>query len=144
MALAAVATRLTTPPPAPPANFRCDREQAGRARRYVRERCEELGRGDLADDCVIVAGELFANAVSAQLAQIITTDIRVAVAPERGSVVIRVFDHAAGYPTKKPVGELDEQGRGLNLVEELTGGAWGWSPWGPGKFVAARLGRIHR
>lgn len=125
----------------PPEQFRCDREQAHAVREYVRARCTSGGRGDLAEEAAIVAGELFANAVSAQLCQGVTTAISVQCLAQGGLVTVDVYDHAAGVPQRGFPGALSESGRGLGIVHALTGGQWGWTPTGyGGKCVVAMIG----
>jgi serine/threonine-protein kinase RsbW len=39
--------------------------------------------------------------------------------------LIEVYDQAAGQPVLKNVGADDESGRGLAMIDRITGGRWG-------------------
>jgi hypothetical protein len=54
-------------------------------------------------------------------------------------LMMEVWDQASGVPVRKTAGLDDENLRGLQLVDSLTGSQWGWVPatTGPGKCVWA-------
>ena len=126
--------------PSPPVPFKCD-PAAGRAvRRYVRDRAIAGGRPDLADESELIAAELFANAIDAQLRQCVTTVINVQATVQGHSVVIEIYDHAEGGPFLRDLGDnwqTAEHGRGMWMVNSITRGAWGWERWATGKVVIA-------
>jgi len=134
------ATRCAVHPSPPPLSFACDPACGRAVRRYVRDRAIAGGRSELADEAEAVAGELFANAMEAQLGQRVTTVINVQAIVQGYSVTVEVYDHAQGAPFLR---DLDrewstaERGRGMHLVNALTRGAWGWEPWATGKVVVA-------
>jgi hypothetical protein len=126
--------------PSPPLSFACDPACGRAVRRYVRDRAVAGGRPELADDAEAVAGELFANAVEAQLGQRVTTVINVQAIVEGYSVTIEAYDHAQGAPFLRNLArewQTAVNGRGLHIVNAITRGAWGWEPWATGKVVIA-------
>jgi hypothetical protein len=127
-------------PSPPPLSFACDPVSGRAVRRYVRDRAIAGGRPELADEAEAVAGELFANAIEAQLRQRVTTVISVQAVVQGLAVVIEVYDHAQGGPFLRDLGgewQTAENGRGMHLVNAITRGAWGWEPWATGKVVGA-------
>jgi hypothetical protein len=56
-------------------------------------------------------------------------------------LLIEVWDQAPGIPEPRNPDIDAESGRGLLLVDQLTGSRWGWRPVtdGPGKCVWAEL-----
>ena len=136
------ATRCTARPSPPPLSFPCDPASGRAVRRYVRDRAIAGGRPELADEAEAVAGELFANAMGAQLRQRVTTVINVQAVVQGYAVVIEVYDHAQGSPFLRDLGrewQTAENGRGMHLVNAITRGAWGWEPWATGKVVVAAI-----
>jgi hypothetical protein len=126
--------------PSPPLSFACDPASGRAVRRHVRERAVAGGWPELADDAEAVAGELFANAVQAQVRQRVTTVINVQAIVQGYCVVIEVYDHAQGGPFLRDLGrewQTAESGRGMHMVNSVTRGAWGWEPWATGKVVVA-------
>jgi anti-sigma regulatory factor (Ser/Thr protein kinase) len=124
----------------PPLAFTCHPASGRAVRRHVRDRAVSVGRLELADDAEAVAGELFANAIEAQLRQRVTTVINVQLVVQGGSVVVEVYDHAQGGPFLRDLGrewQTAEHGRGMWLVNSITRGAWRWEPWATGKVVVA-------
>jgi hypothetical protein len=45
---------------------------------------------------------------------------------DRRRVIAEVWDEAPGFPAPRRAGSAEESGRGLQLVDALTGGRWGW------------------
>jgi anti-sigma regulatory factor (Ser/Thr protein kinase) len=111
------------------------------ARRELRDTLAEWGLDGLADCAELVLSELMTNAVrhagSPRGRLVETRYERVA-----GSCVrIEVHDANDGVPQMRRAGEDDEGGRGLALVDALTGRRWGvGSRQGVGKLVWALVG----
>jgi anti-sigma regulatory factor (Ser/Thr protein kinase) len=90
----------------------------------------------MADDVEQVAAELVANAVRHGG----NGPVRTEVAWVPGGVVVCVFDACTSPPVMREMDSEREDGRGLVLVDELTGSRWGYVlvP-GGGKYVWAQL-----
>lgn len=58
---------------------------------------------------------------------------------DRAELRIEVFDTVPGMPTLRDASPDDEHGRGLMLVEAMTGGRWGSFPCRNGKVVFAHV-----
>lgn len=58
---------------------------------------------------------------------------------DRAELRIEVFDTVPGMPVLRDVSPDDEHGRGLALVEAMTGGRWGSFPHRGGKIVFAHV-----
>jgi anti-sigma regulatory factor (Ser/Thr protein kinase) len=119
------------------------------ARAYVRTALAQWGMTGLSDTVELVVSELVANGVNAS-----TDDegrplyldgkmlmIRVALLTDGTRLIAEVWDQAPGMPVRVAAGQDDETGRGLSLVDTLTGSQWGWqhAPAGPGKCVWAEF-----
>lgn len=115
----------------------------GLARRRAREHLADWGYapGDPAlQDAVLLVSELATNAV--RHGPVLEREFEVAVtALADGSCFIEVSDEGRGEPRLRVVGDLDESGRGLRLVENIAT-AWGvWSRGRHGKTVWALVVR---
>lgn len=87
-----------------------------------------------ADDVVVVAGELVANAIEhAGGAR------RLHVFGTARGVLVEVADDAVREPAPRPSDPAHERGRGFTIVGALSD-RWGWRPDGRGKCVWAALG----
>ncbi|WP_367321213.1 ATP-binding protein [Streptomyces sp. HUAS ZL42] len=122
-------------------SFRLPRHPAsvGLARRRVREHLADWGHepGDTAvDDAVLLVSELTTNVV--RHGPLLEREFEVAVtALADGSCLIEVSDEDRREPRLRVVGEWEETGRGLHIVEH-TAAAWGvWSRGRHGKTVWA-------
>jgi anti-sigma regulatory factor (Ser/Thr protein kinase) len=108
---------------------------AAQARRFLAEAARAQQLGPLADDLAVVVSELVTNAVRhgapPVILEIDTTD---------ESVTVVVADGAPGRPGPQQALEDAEGGRGLTLVEALSGDT-GVRPQPPGKAVWAELPR---
>jgi DNA-binding NarL/FixJ family response regulator len=106
------------------------------ARRFVAEKLAEWDLEVIADDALLVASELAANAITHAES---TCRIRLSLTPQ--SFRIDVFDTGTGTPEPQPASATLEHGRGLHLVAAITT-AWGLEvvP-GTGKLVWAELAR---
>lgn len=58
---------------------------------------------------------------------------------DRAELRIEVFDTVPGMPMRRNASPDDEHGRGLALVEAMTGGRWGSFPHRGGKVVFAHV-----
>lgn len=58
---------------------------------------------------------------------------------DRAELLIEVFDIVPGLPTLRNASPNDAHGRGLSLVEAMTGGRWGSFPHRSGKVVFAHV-----
>jgi anti-sigma regulatory factor (Ser/Thr protein kinase) len=92
---------------------------------------------EVADGAVLVLSELFTNAVR-HAREPRGRHIETRFARRDGGVRIEVHDANDGRPRMREAPGLEESGRGLLLVERLTGGCWGVSErQGVGKMVWA-------
>jgi anti-sigma regulatory factor (Ser/Thr protein kinase) len=87
----------------------------------------------LCDDLELVVSELVTNAVRAG-----SPVVTVAVSLERTRIVVRVSDHAVGWPEEREAAADDPGGRGLPLVSALSA-SWGVRLIESGKVVWAEL-----
>ncbi|MFE7118764.1 ATP-binding protein [Streptomyces sp. NPDC057654] len=122
--------------------FRLPRQPAsvGLARLRVREHLTAWGRtGDAVDAAMLVVSELATNAV--RHGALGDREFEVAVtALGDGSCFVEVTDSGRRPPVPRAVGDEDESGRGLHLVEALAE-TWGvWHRGCFGKTVWAVLG----
>lgn len=133
--------------------LRMRERSAAIARAEVRRALRRWGMRELIADTSLVACELVTNAVAHVQAhrgrsgdrRLGFTVRRVAHGVVRG-VVVEVHDPGAPAPLPEPRAQgahddLAETGRGLLIVDALTGGAWGVTarPAAPGKLVWALL-----
>ncbi|WP_460068720.1 ATP-binding protein [Streptomyces sp. YKOK-I1] len=124
-------------------SFRLPRHPAsvGLARRRVRDHLADWGHGpdDRAlTDAVLVVSELATNVIRHGPLQEREFEVAVTALAD-GSCLIEVSDEDRQEPRPRVVGEWEEHGRGLHLVEHLAT-AWGvWSRGRHGKTVWALL-----
>ena len=147
------ATTVGTTTAVPPGGYvppqtllRVTERSAGVARAEVRRALRRWGMRELIADASLVACELVANAVvhvRRERSQLRDCRIGFTVRRVCGGVVIELHDHGVPKPLAAPPSgdRLEEGGRGLLIVDALTGGAWGTAarPGGPGKVVWALL-----
>lgn len=106
------------------------------ARRLVRLALDVWGLDDVRDSAEIVISELLTNAVlHARRDSVRVTVTR--LSDER--VRVAVVDLSHEYPEPRPAGSDAESGRGLEIVDALSGGQWGVDPLRWGKRVWAEL-----
>jgi anti-sigma regulatory factor (Ser/Thr protein kinase) len=99
----------------------------------------------LADALELVVSELVANGVNAagdgapRYLEGRMPLIRLCLLTDGVRLVAEVWDEAPGVPVCLRAGRDDESGRGLDLVDMITGSQWGWRPARsrPGKCVWA-------
>lgn len=104
------------------------------ARQAVTRALSELGRDDLIDDAAVVVTELVANSVIHA-----RTEITVSVEALGAGIRLRVADASDKLPRWTPVQPTATSGRGLLLVQRLSG-TWGVEPLGDsGKVVWAQI-----
>ncbi|MEU6350058.1 ATP-binding protein [Streptomyces sp. NPDC047072] len=122
-------------------SFRLPRHPAsvGLARRRVRDHLADWGHGPddpALADAVLLVSELATNVV--RHGPLLEREFEVAVtALADGSCLIEVSDEGRLEPRLRVVGDLEETGRGLHLVENIAA-AWGvWSRGIHGKTVWA-------
>ncbi|MEV7009857.1 ATP-binding protein [Streptosporangium sp. NPDC051022] len=130
-----------SPMPETPDNLRTacwdppyDPAMIGDVRRAVGERLAAWALAHLADDVVLVVGELLANAVTYG-----EPPIRVSLWSGADELCVRVTDHGADQPRHLDLGVEAIHGRGLTIVDALAddSGVVPLSP-GPGKTTWAR------
>jgi hypothetical protein len=118
------------------------------ARAHVHAVLPAWHQASLAHDTATVVSELVTNAVQASTTpagEPAYTGGRIAVVRLRllsdgQRVLAEVWDQAPGVPAPRRAGSGDENGRGLQLVNALTRGRWGWQPAGSQpKIVWAEL-----
>jgi hypothetical protein len=110
------------------------RNAAGSARGHARSVLGEWRLGHLADAVLQVLSELVANAVTAT--EQVAWDgglppVRLWLlggpgAAGTGEVLVLVWDAVAREPAPRLASELDENGRGLAIVDCLSGRQWDW------------------
>jgi hypothetical protein len=116
-------------PPAP--------HSVGRARQFLVRHLDAWGLPQLTDNAQLIVSELVTNAVThahPPYGHLISTRF------ERleSGVRIEVHDSNDNKPERRDASAEEESGRGLGLVDALTGGHWGVSDRnGPGKMVWA-------
>ncbi|MFE7482457.1 ATP-binding protein [Streptomyces sp. NPDC057552] len=125
------------PLPAYSATLPSTPEAVGDARRLVASALGAWGVGDARDAAELVVSELMANAVL----HVARGAVRVTVAllGDR-RVRVAVADRSRTCPAPCAAGRDQESGRGLEIVEALSGGRWGVDLLPQGKRVWATLG----
>lgn len=114
------------------------------ARQLTRNTLRDWGLMSLADDAQAIVSELATNAVThaAQHAtdrQPARQDLSLRLLRRTGQVICAVLDPNDVPPVLKSPSDVDEAGRGLQVVDSLSN-EWGWSPVaGRGKAVWAIL-----
>lgn len=92
----------------------------------------------------LIASELVANAVAASAGAPGATEalvIRICLITDGNVLTIECWDQAPGVPVLREADGFAETGRGLVIVDTLTGGAWGCrrAVGRPGKCVWAEI-----
>lgn len=96
---------------------------------------------EVTDSAVLVLSELLTNAVR-HACEPYGRHVETRFERRRGGVRIEVHDANDGEPRLREASAIEESGRGLALVDLLTGGCWGVSDrGGVGKSVWAEIGR---
>jgi anti-sigma regulatory factor (Ser/Thr protein kinase) len=121
----------------------------GTARAHARAVLAGWGLADMAWFCELIVSELATNAVEASTGPaggLLYVNgrmpvVRVCLFSDGERLLIEVRDQAMGFPALRQTTSDAEAGRGLHLVNALTGGNWGWRPTraSGGKVVYATL-----
>jgi anti-sigma regulatory factor (Ser/Thr protein kinase) len=108
------------------------------ARLHARQVLWEWGIGHLGDSTELLVTELVTNAVRASREMTQARAVRLWLLSDSAQILILVWDASPQPPVLTDVTGEDEHGRGLMLVEAVSG-QWGWSSRedGDGKFVWA-------
>jgi len=114
-----------------------DPEEVGRARRLVREQLGQWGLQELAETTALLVSELVTNALRVAGNRVQLQLMRV------DKLLVEVSDDDHNLPSLEPSEALDEDGRGLGLVSQLSAG-WGTSRKAVGKVVWFELPLPHR
>lgn len=139
-----------------PGRVRRDRPIALAANPGSAETCRTLIRGvlgangldDLVEDAVTIGSELATNAIRAMheveeaekaRGNQIVAVFHLGFTWWENALRIEVWDTAPGCPELREPDIEAEGGRGLNIVDFLTAGKWGWGQSGTGKYVWAYL-----
>jgi hypothetical protein len=119
------------------------------ARGHVLSTLAVWGLRELTDTVELVVSELAANGVNASCGpdrRPVCRDgrmpvIRVGLYTDGTVLLAEVWDQADGVPVQKDAEDDAESGRGLDMVDMLTGSRWDWHPAssGPGKRVWAEF-----
>ncbi|HWG02097.1 MAG TPA: ATP-binding protein [Trebonia sp.] len=119
--------------------------QAARAaRRLTRNTLRDWGLTALAEDAETIVGEFVANALThaagrAGDRKAAADGLGLRLLRRTGEVICAVLDPSDDAPVLKDPGGVEEEGRGLQMVDALSD-VWGWSPVaGRGKAVWAIL-----
>jgi anti-sigma regulatory factor (Ser/Thr protein kinase) len=106
------------------------------ARGHVRAVALEWGLSGLADTAELLASELVTNALRASedLGTAETPIVRLWLAGNQSSIVIRVWDGSDGTPVRQEAGPGDDSGRGVMIIDALSAD-WGSYPEANGKIV---------
>lgn len=117
------------------------------ARAYARTTLATWGMGDFSAVTDLIVSELVTNGINASTGpdgsplyvdgRMLVVQLRLFTDGKR--LMTEVWDQAPGVPVRKTAGLDDENWRGLQLIDSLTGSQWGWVPatTGPGKCVWA-------
>ena len=124
------------------ADLEPDPAAAARARRVTRDTLCRWGLQHLSDDAGAIASELATNAINAatqpggSLPAIVF-----AIHHRPPELILVVWDNGPGSPRRDAADPDAESGRGLVIIDSLTGGSWGWwpTPRSGGKVVWASL-----
>jgi anti-sigma regulatory factor (Ser/Thr protein kinase) len=96
---------------------------------------------ELADDAQAIATELVSNAIAASVKADAGHRVMLTLHDRPPELRIHVWDHGPGEPARRSAEVGAENGRGLAIVDTLTGRHWGWypTPRSGGKVVWAAL-----
>ena len=112
-------------------------KEVGRARRLVHEQLVVWGLGEMAEVTALLVSELVTNALRVAKNRVELQLTRV------GKLLVEVSDDDHNLPSLEPSEALDEDGRGLSLVSQLSA-RWGTSRKAVGKVVWFELPLPHR
>ena len=120
----------------------------GLARGHTRAALAGWGLGELAETAELIASEMTTNAVNASApVQAVgpVLVIRLCLITNGDALIIECWDQAPGIPVLREAPGFAEAGRGLAIIDALTGGAWGCRPaiGRAGKCVWAKISVGH-
>ena len=102
---------------------------AAQARRLTRDTLARWDMQHVTEDAEIIASELAANAINAATpARGTLPAIIFAIHHRPDELRIIVWDNGPGHPQNSASGPDAETGRGLAIIDSLTGRNWGWWP----------------
>ncbi|MER8014517.1 ATP-binding protein [Streptomyces griseoluteus] len=113
------------------------RASVGKARLFARLFADGIGADDLVDDLVLIVSELVTNAVLHGKTPP-GRQVEVTLDHSAGRVRVEVRDTGEGVPRRRPSVPLVVAGRGLGIVNALSG-KWGVTEQVVGKTVWAEL-----
>lgn len=129
------ATVMTAPAPRPLSSatppFAALPTAPGMARGHVNAALAGWGLSEFTDAAALIAREMVANAVAASAPVQAGADmlvIRVCLITNGDVLTIECWDQAPGVPVLREPAALAESGRGLAIIDNLTGGTWGCQP----------------
>lgn len=96
------------------------------ARLHARQVVWEWGLARLGDDIEILVSELVTNAVAASRSQDQVSPVRLWLLSDKACVLVMVQDASSRAPARVDADDDAESGRGLLLVEAISG-QWGWN-----------------
>ncbi len=97
------------------------------ARAHLRQLLSGWGRAELSPDAGVVVSELVTNAVTASAGLRPAAPVLVWLGSDSRCLLLAVADVSPRPPVRLNLGPDGEGGRGLALVEALSG-RWGWYP----------------
>jgi serine/threonine-protein kinase RsbW len=104
-------------------------ESAARARRLTRDALTRWHLDAITDDAQTITSELTANAISAAIPQHVTRPcIILTLHNQPAGLRITIWDNGPGHPDLATADDDAEAGRGLAIIDALTGHQWGWWP----------------
>jgi len=114
---------------------------AATARHITRDALTRWNLDALTDDAQLITSELTANAIAATPPGSPAPAIILSLRYTPPNLTIRLWDIGPGQPQPPDPAHDDENGRGLLLIDHLTGHNWGWwpCPRSGGKVVHATL-----
>ena len=114
---------------------------AAKARRLIRDHLARWHMDDLTDDAQAIASELAANAIAAVPPGCPGLCLVFAIHYRPPELRIIMWDNGPGEPHPAVPRQDAETGRGLAIIDHLTGRNWGWwpTPLSGGKVVWAAL-----
>ena len=99
-------------------------QAVGQARHQLAAALDGWGLADFAEGAALVLSELMTNALRhVRPTEVLVIETR--FVPMDGGVRIEVYDAGADRPELRKAAVDEEGGRGLALVDALTGGRWG-------------------
>jgi hypothetical protein len=110
------------------AELRPDPAAPARARRLTRDCLARWDLPALTDDAEAIASEIVTNAVNAVPPGTTGLTIIYAIHSTPAELLIHTWDIGPGKPEQTHPGPDAEHGRGLAIVDDLTGHNWGWWP----------------